>query len=113
MREKLNEREREINRFAYAEKERERESNRILESRDTNRMEGIWKQVEWENDVVLVQVAAVMQGRRRGAVLCFALLVELKREKGRKKVVVNGDWWYLLISHFILFYFCSEIIIYK
>lgn len=41
MREKLNEREREINRFAYAERERERESNRILESRDTNRMEGI------------------------------------------------------------------------
>lgn len=40
----------------------------------------------------MVQVAAVMQGRRRGAVLCFALLVELKREKGRKKVVVNGDW---------------------
>lgn len=33
-----------------------------------------------------------MQGRRRGAVLCFALLVELKRVKGRKKVVVNGDW---------------------
>ena len=52
-----------------------------------------------------------MQGRRRGAGLCFACWIE-KGKEGRRWWIVNGDWWYWFTYFTFYFIFVGKLLLF-